>query len=237
MAPVATATARSVTWDPEYFANASTPVYLQVHYSDNTGFTADRIKFAKTGYSVWTVDEDVLTEKDRDGSDLVASLFLTFPISWPTHGRHRRRLILRTEPLNNGQIYSLLPEDTDPDDFPLNLIDQDLVQGSPLEGPCRQIQFLDLEGINTSEESWDEHVMTIGWLRQLADREELPSELSSFAYIVGPDDDMYSDAAGDAGRGAWSATRLGPLLTKEYLNEASEHYARVNSGATTNGWH
>lgn len=111
------------------------------------------------------------------------------------------------------------------------------MEGNPLEGPCRQVQLLELEGIITSEESWDENLSTIRRLRELAEREELPPELSSFAYIVGHDVDVYSDAAGDAGRGAWSATRLGPLLTKEYLDGASEQYTRVNSGATTNGWH
>lgn len=65
-----------MTWDPEYFANTSTPVHLQINYSDNTGFTAVRISIAKTGYSVWPVDEEVLTQRNRDGSDLVASLML-----------------------------------------------------------------------------------------------------------------------------------------------------------------
>lgn len=65
-----------MTWDPEYFADASTLVYIQIHYPDNTGFTALRVSLAKTGYSVWTVDEEVLTQRNRDGSDLVASLML-----------------------------------------------------------------------------------------------------------------------------------------------------------------
>ncbi|ROV94053.1 hypothetical protein VMCG_08259 [Cytospora schulzeri] len=150
---------------------------------------------------------------------------LIFPISWSPQGRHRRRLILRTEPLNNGQIFSLLPENVDPDPFPMNLIEQQLVEGNPFEGPCRQIQTLELEGISTSEQSWDLKIETIARLRELAEMERLPPGLDSFPYSVGID--AVSDD--NAGRGAWSPRRLGPLLTREYLNEASGEYARASS--------
>lgn len=156
-----------------------------------------------------------------------------FPITWPPEGSHRRRLILRTEPLNGGQVYFLLPEDVDHSPFPMNMNEQQLVEGNPFEGPCRQIQTLELEGLDTSEQSWNANVEILLRVRELAEREQLPPGLSSFPYVVGagayPDD--------DAGRGAWSSTRLGPLLTKEYLDGACGEYARATSGAVTNGWH
>ena len=68
----------TVTWDPSYFAEASTPVSVQVRYSDNTGFTTNRTILADAGYSVWAVDEDVLTREGRNGNDLVATLYLMF---------------------------------------------------------------------------------------------------------------------------------------------------------------
>ncbi|KUI63919.1 hypothetical protein VM1G_12034 [Cytospora mali] len=158
---------------------------------------------------------------------------IIFPISWPPHDRRRRRLILRTEPVNNGQMYSLLPEDVDLDPFPMTPIGQYLVEGNPLEGPCRQIEFLELDGIDTSEASWNAEIETLKRLRDLADREELPPDLNSFDYLVGVD----VDPDDDAGRGAWTARRLGPLLTRAYLDEARKVYSMATSNTTMNGWH
>lgn len=107
-----------------------------------------------------------------------------------------------------------------------------MVEGNPLEGPCRQIQSLET-GAATWEEPWGETVETIRRLRELADREELPPGLASFPYIVG----AAAHPMRDAGRGAWTSRRLGLLLTKEYLDGASEQYARESSAATMNGWH
>ncbi|ROV87990.1 hypothetical protein VSDG_09199 [Cytospora chrysosperma] len=276
----------TVTWDPLYFALASMPVSIQVRYSDSTASTISRNISADTGYMAWTVDDDILTQFNRDGSDLVATLYLAyyvqvldsgnndlhyhsgptikisssapstmsstnqtgsvagagveapaaqepenlrynsdsiiyiffgrdqrdpqnfssiwirmtradldspdtfrraltqyihaaidlgvthyypyfgdiliFPITWPPQGSHRRRLILRTEPLNGGQVYFLLPEDVDHNPFPMNLNEQHLVEGNPFEGPCRQIQTLELEGLDTSEQSWNAKVEILG---------------------------------------------------------------------------
>jgi hypothetical protein len=115
----------------------------------------------------------------------------------------------------------------------MNLNQQHLVEGNPFEGPCRQIQTLELEGVDTSEQSWNANVETIVRLRELAEREQLPPGLSSFPYVVGAD--AYPND--DAGRGAWSSTRLGPLLTREYLDGSCGEYARAASGAVANGWH
>lgn len=131
-------------------------------------------------------------------------------------------------------MYSLLPEHINLDPFPLNPTEQDMIEGNPFDGPCRQIQFLETHGIGvTWEESWSAKVETIKRLRELAEREELPPDLNSFAYIVG----ASTDPASDAGRAALAERRLGLLLTEEYLNGASEQYARETSAATTNGWH
>lgn len=172
-----------------------------------------------------------------------------FPISWPSpqgDSHHRRRLILRTEPLNDGQIYSLLPEDVSPGNFPAGPVGHDLVGGSPFDGPCRQIQALELERVETitsttpgEEEgergSWAAAVEAIARLRGLADREQLPPGMGTFAYVVGEIAGAGTD--GDAGRGAWTSEKLAPLLTREFLDEAGEEYARTSSGALTNGWH
>lgn len=116
----------------------------------------------------------------------------------------------------------------------MNPIEHNLVEGNPFEGPCRQIQTLELDAVDTSEESWHATVEAIVQLRELAEREQLPPGLGTFSYIVGDD----ADADGEnAGRGAWSSRRLGPLLTREYLDEAGGEYAKVASGAMTNGWH
>lgn len=67
-----------VTWDPSYFALASMPVSIQVRYSDSTASTISRNISADTGYTAWTVDDDILTQYKRDGSDLVATLYLAY---------------------------------------------------------------------------------------------------------------------------------------------------------------
>lgn len=115
----------------------------------------------------------------------------------------------------------------------MNLIEERLLKSNPLERPCRQTQLLELEGISTSKESWNANVETIRGLRGLAEREELPPDLSSFTYVVGAD----ANSDSDAGRGAWTRRRLGTLLTKEFLDGAVEEYARASSGAGVNGWH
>ncbi|KAJ0108343.1 hypothetical protein J7T55_005320 [Diaporthe amygdali] len=65
-----------VTWDPTHFASEDSLVAVQVRYSDNTGFTEDRNVSASTGYYIWHVDEDILSQNGRDGSDLTATLSL-----------------------------------------------------------------------------------------------------------------------------------------------------------------
>lgn len=67
-----------VTWDPSYFALESTPVSVQVRYSDNTTYTISSNISSDIGYSVWAVDEDILTQDSRGGSDLIATLYLTY---------------------------------------------------------------------------------------------------------------------------------------------------------------
>ncbi|KUI63869.1 putative membrane protein P31B10.04 [Cytospora mali] len=67
-----------VTWDTSYFAVASTPVSVQIRYSDNTGSMTFWNTSAEAGYSSWTVDEDILHRDDRDGSDLAATLYLAY---------------------------------------------------------------------------------------------------------------------------------------------------------------
>lgn len=67
-----------MTWDPSYFALASTSVSIQVRYSDNTANTTLPNTSSDAGYSVWAVDDDILTRYDRNGSDLVATLYLVY---------------------------------------------------------------------------------------------------------------------------------------------------------------
>lgn len=129
-------------------------------------------------------------------------------------------------------MYSLLPEDCEAE-FPANPIVQNLVEGSPLESPCRQAQYLRLEGYDTSEEIWSENFDKIRRLLETAEREELPPELSSFTLVVG----MDPHAVENTGRGAWASRRLGPLITEEFLEFASRGVAIASSGATMNGWH
>jgi hypothetical protein len=159
--------------------------------------------------------------------------FQSFPVPFPDlRGPQQRRFILFTEPLNNGQIYSLLPEGCDLE-FPSNAIMQDMIQGNPLQSPCRQAKHLEREGYNTSDEIWTENFEKIKSLLGRAQGQELPSELSSFTLVTGVD--PHEDR--NTGRGAWGPGRLGPLLTEEFLDLASREFSRVNSGATTNGWH
>lgn len=54
------------------------PVSIQVRYSDSTASTLSRNISADTGYMAWTVDDDILTQFNRDGSDLVATLYLAY---------------------------------------------------------------------------------------------------------------------------------------------------------------
>lgn len=65
-----------MTWDAVRFASESSLVAVQVRYSDNTGFVADRNVTASTGYYVWNIDEDILSQNGRDGGDLAATLSL-----------------------------------------------------------------------------------------------------------------------------------------------------------------
>lgn len=51
---------------------------VQVYYSEEKGSIIDRKVSAEAGFSVWTVDEDILTKDGHDGSDLVATLYLKF---------------------------------------------------------------------------------------------------------------------------------------------------------------
>lgn len=130
-------------------------------------------------------------------------------------------------------MYSLLPEDRETE-FPADYIVQNhLVEGNPLKSPCRQAEYLRREGYETSEQIWVENFDEIKRLLEMAQREELPPELPSFTLVIGSD----PHAAENTGRGAWAARRLGPLLTKEYLEFASRGFAMASSGATVNGWH
>lgn len=65
-----------VTWNAVGFVNEESLVAVQVRYSDNTGFVADRNVTVSTGYYVWNIDEDVLLQNGRDGGDLAATLSL-----------------------------------------------------------------------------------------------------------------------------------------------------------------
>ncbi|KAI3391148.1 hypothetical protein diail_7815, partial [Diaporthe ilicicola] len=65
-----------ITWDTIRFSSDDALVAVQVRYSDNTGFTADRNVSASTGFYVWNIDEDVLSQNGRDGTDLNATLSL-----------------------------------------------------------------------------------------------------------------------------------------------------------------
>ncbi|KAG6357294.1 hypothetical protein INS49_015172 [Diaporthe citri] len=98
--------------------------------------------------------------------------------------QNRRLFVLRTEPSNNGQMYSLLPEDCE-SEFPANYIVQNLVEGNPLKSPCRQAEYLRREGYETSEQVWVENFEKIKRLLGMAQREELPPELPSFTLKVG----------------------------------------------------
>lgn len=51
-------------------------ISVQVRYSDYSGFIADRNVTARTGFYVWDIDEDLLSQNGRDGGDLNASLAL-----------------------------------------------------------------------------------------------------------------------------------------------------------------
>lgn len=107
------------------------------------------------------------------------------------------------------------------------------MEGNPLGSPCRQEEHLRLEGYDTSEQIWVENFDKIRRLLEAAEREELPPGLSSFTLVTG----MDPHAAENTGRGAWAARRLGPLLTKEYLEIPSREFSRESSGGTVNGWH
>lgn len=65
-----------MTWDAVRFAGENSLVAVQVRYSDNTGFMADRNVTVSTGYYVWNIDEDILSQNGRDGGDLAATLSL-----------------------------------------------------------------------------------------------------------------------------------------------------------------
>ena len=110
---------------------------------------------------------------------------------------------------------------------------QGLIEGNPLESPCRQAAHLELEGYDTSEQISTEDFEKIKRLLETAERQELPPELSSFTLVIGTDPNEDRST----GRGAWAARRLGPLLTKELLESGSRGFSRANGGATTNGWH
>lgn len=115
----------------------------------------------------------------------------------------------------------------------MDTVVQNLIKGNPLESPCRQVEHLRLEGYDTSEEIWAGDFDKIKRLLAMAERQALPPELSSYTLVIGTD----PRADENTGRGAWAARRLGPLLTKEYLEVAGREFARASSGATTNGWH
>lgn len=67
---------RAVTWDPRVGSDDNTLVTVQVRYSDYTGFTTDLNITASTGYYVWNIDEDILSQDGRDGGDLTANISL-----------------------------------------------------------------------------------------------------------------------------------------------------------------
>lgn len=58
------------------FASDNRLVAFQVRYSDGNGFIADRNVTASTGYHVWNIDEDILSQNYRNGEDLTATLAL-----------------------------------------------------------------------------------------------------------------------------------------------------------------
>lgn len=58
------------------FASEYSLVAVQVRYSDNTGFVADKNVTVSTGYYVWNIDQDILSQDGRDGGDLAATLSL-----------------------------------------------------------------------------------------------------------------------------------------------------------------
>lgn len=156
----------------------------------------------------------------------------SFPVPFPLQGQNRRLFVLRTEPSKDGQMYSLLPEDRETE-FPASYAVQNLVEGNPLKSPCRQAEYLWRAGYETSEQIWVENFEKIKRLLEMARREELPPELPSFTLVIGTD----PHAVENTGRGARAARRLGPLLTKEYLDFACRDFARASSGATVNGFH
>lgn len=62
-----------VTWDSTYFANHSTLVQFNAWTDDDLlDFSTHMNITAGTGFYVWTVDANVLTQDGRNGSDLVA---------------------------------------------------------------------------------------------------------------------------------------------------------------------
>lgn len=65
-----------VTWDAVQFARDDAVVSIQVRYSDYGGFIADRNITAKTGFYVWNIEEDLLSQNGRDGGNLNATLGL-----------------------------------------------------------------------------------------------------------------------------------------------------------------
>lgn len=54
------------------------PVSVQIRYSDNTVSTTFWNISAEAGYTAWTVHKDILAQYSRDGSDLVATLYLAY---------------------------------------------------------------------------------------------------------------------------------------------------------------
>ncbi|ROV94082.1 hypothetical protein VMCG_08260 [Cytospora schulzeri] len=69
-----------VTWDPSYFDFASIPVSIQVRYSDSTVPTTLSNISSDAGYTAWSVDEDIISQYNRNGSDLVATLYLAYHV-------------------------------------------------------------------------------------------------------------------------------------------------------------
>ncbi|KAG8159394.1 hypothetical protein KVR01_011055 [Diaporthe batatas] len=65
-----------VTWNVVGFASEDSLVAVQVRYSDNTGFVADKNVTVSTGFYIWNIDQDILSQGGRDGGDLVATLSL-----------------------------------------------------------------------------------------------------------------------------------------------------------------
>ncbi|KAJ9133883.1 hypothetical protein NKR23_g10492 [Pleurostoma richardsiae] len=62
-----------VTWDPSWFADGSTQLQVQGEYPSGVGFTTGNIS-ASTGYYVWSIDSDLLTE--QGASELTVQLSL-----------------------------------------------------------------------------------------------------------------------------------------------------------------